>query len=164
MKLPEDVSQGLVMEFSGGRTYVISPPAARVAIRVRAMMGEMEKAEQAGEKLQAELAKWEAALEADPEYAAPQPVAEYVLDMDKLAAKMGIDPADYNLNEDLLGDMYNQLLDELDIDEFDIATQAMYIWSTAGREAAETFLQDPTQRPNRAQRRATKKRKKATSR
>ena len=157
MDIPEDLSQGLLVKF-GEWSCLLPPPSARVAMRVRAMMGELEKAEHATDKLRDALEAWEEELEQDPESTTPRPVAEYTLDLEKLGSKLGVDISDSNMNKDLLGEeLYDLLLDELDINQFDLVTQAMYIWSTAGKDAAERFLQDPTGRPNRASRRRKRK-------
>lgn len=113
------INQPLTLRF-GDRTYQVPTPKARVGRRVSIVLGSVDNAVNSDQKI----------------------------DPDKLLRDMGVDdPENYDMTVDLFGaDLNNQLLDELTVDEYDIATQAMFLWVTpgAGRAAAEAFLADPT--------------------
>ncbi|GAA2178559.1 hypothetical protein GCM10009785_01610 [Brooklawnia cerclae] len=126
----EDLNPCLHVEI-GGHVYDIKPPSARAGLQAKKILSAIQDAEDRG----------------------------VPVDLDALQRRLGItDPVNYDIDVALFGDLYDQLLDDLDIDQFGIVEQAMFIWVTTSKDLAEFFLQDPTASPaNRAQRRAAAK-------
>lgn len=124
-----------------GAGYDVPPPKARAAMRVQKVMAAISREESTGVKI----------------------------DVDALARRMGVtSDGEYDMNVDLFGEeLYEQLLDDLNVEELGIATQAMFMWimPNGSRALAEAFIADPTPRPpaNRAQRRKAKKAKKPST-
>lgn len=133
----EVVRQGLRVPF--GRGYEVPPPSARVGLRSQRLTLEVIAAQESGQ----------------------------ALDVKSLAESLGGGP-DYDPRRDLLGaDLFEEMLDDLTVEEFDRVTRAMGIWVMPGatREMAEASLADPmvATPPNRAARRARKPRAAAST-
>lgn len=128
----ETLRQPLHIPYGPG--FDVPPPSARVGIRVQKIMAVIRDAA-TGEDI----------------------------DRDALMRRLGIeDPENFDMNVELLGaDLYEQMLDALNIEEMGAVQQAMFTWimPNGSREAAEALLADPTRpaQPNRAVRRRTTK-------
>lgn len=129
MGIEETLRQPLHVPF--GRGWDVPPPTARVALRVQ---------------------KYTQAVVAA--------LKDESVDVPAMLRSLGLDPdVAYSAEEDLLGELYEPMLDDLTIEEFGRVSRAMIAWSMPGmsREAAEASLADPTSarpKPNRATRRA----------
>lgn len=115
-----------------GKGYDVPPPSARVGLRVQRIASATMGAQASGEPI----------------------------DLAALLAAMGVG-VDYDVNRDLLGDLYEPMLDDLTSEEFGRVVRAVGVWAMPGatRELAEETLTGPTVAPprNRAARRAATK-------
>jgi len=114
-----------------GRGYDVPPPNARVALRVQKYTSIVVQA-----------------LRGDAD-----------VDWRATMRSLGLDPdVEYSAEADLLGDLYEPMLDDLTAEEFARVGRAMVAWTMPGmtREMVEASLLDPTKAPaqlNRAARR-----------
>lgn len=129
MSIDETLRATLHVPF--GRGYDVPPPNARVALRVQKYTSIVVQA-----------------LRGDAD-----------VDWRATMRRLGLDPdVEYSAEADLLGDLYEPMLDDLTAEEFARVGRAMVAWTMPGmtREAVEASLLDPTKAPaqlNRAARR-----------
>lgn len=129
MSIEETLRAPLHVPFGAG--YDIPPPKARVALRVQKYTSAVVQAFHEGA----------------------------TADIPSLLRRVGLDPdVTYSAEVDLLGDLYEPMLDDLTAEEFGRVSRAMIAWSMPGvtRETVEASLLDPTKAPaqlNRAARR-----------
>lgn len=130
MSIEETLHAPLHVPFGAG--YDIPPPKARVALRVQKYTSAVVQA------LRAE---------------------GTTVDVPALLRRLGLDPdVEYSAEADLLGDLYEPMLDDLTAEEFARVSRAVIMWAMPGvsREVAEESLMGPMQAPaklNRAARR-----------
>lgn len=129
MSIDETLRATLHVPF--GRGYDVPPPKARVALRVQKYTSIVVQA-----------------LGGDAD-----------VDWRATMRRLGLDPdVEYSAEADLLGDLYEPMLDDLTAEEFARVGRAMVAWTMPGmtREMVEASLLDPTKAPaqlNRAARR-----------